>query len=272
MNLRLDHVASGWSDHEGIVDAFREVGLDIEYGGEHADGTTQMSLLGFEDGTHLELIAPVGEEAPRRWPAFLRTDGGPCAHATRVADAAEAAKRAIDAGLPVDGPHRGGREREDGTRVEWDECYLGTDDTRSVLPFVVADRTPRSYRVKPTPAVANGPLTGIEEVVVAVADLDGWIDTVERLYRLPTPRLRDDCAIDARVASFPGAPLALAEPSGSALTDRLDRYGPAPCAYLLGAGGDPGEAYSLREPRPWFDRELAWLDDDRLAERVGVVR
>ena len=121
MNLRLDQVAFGWSDHEGIVDAFREVGLDIEYGGEHADGTTQMSLLGFEDGTHLELIAPVGEEAPRRWPAFLRTDGGPC-------------------------------------------------------------------------------------------------------------------------------------------------------AYLLGAGGDPGEAYSLREPRPWFDRELAWLDDDRLAERVGVVR
>ena len=271
VNLQLDHVAFGWSNHSEIIEILRKVGLDPEYGGEHADGTTQMSLLGFADGTYLELISPIGETTPERWPEFLTTNGGPCAFAVSEDDAAEAAKRAINAGIPVDGPHRGGREREDGTYIEWDECYLGAGDARSVLPFVVADRTPRSYRVTPTPAVSNGSLTGIAEVIVAVADLSRWLETVERLYRLPAPYVRDDRGFNARVARFPGSPLTLAEPSDGTLADRLNRYGPAPCACLLGTESDLSEACSIREPRSWFDRKLAWLDNDRLAGKLGVI-
>jgi len=270
MDLRLDHVAFGWSDHDEIVGAAAGVGLAPTYGGEHADGTTEMSLLGFPDGTYLELIAPTGDATPVRWPEFLTSDAGPCAHAARTDHAPTAAKRAIDAGLSVDGPRRGGRDRADGVRVEWDECYLGDGDARGVIPFVVSDRTPRSYRVTPSESVEETGLTGVAEVVVAVESLDRWTDLLERLYRLPAPQVREDEHLSARVANFPGAPLALAAPEGGPLADRLSRYGPAPCAYLLGSDGAVGDV-ALREPRDWFGRELSWLDDDRLAGRVGVL-
>jgi hypothetical protein len=139
-----------------------------------------------------------------------------------------------------------------------------------VIPFVVSDRTPRSYRVTPSESVRDTGLTGVAEVVVAVESLDRWTDLLERLYRLPAPQVREDGPLSARIANFPGAPLALAAPEGGALADRLSRYGPAPCACLLESDGAVG-GVALREPRDWFGRDLSWLDDDRFAGRVGVL-
>jgi hypothetical protein len=61
MRIRLDHVTVCGSDLEAMRRAFREVGLSTTYGGPHANGVTHMDLLAFEDGSYLELIAPMAE-------------------------------------------------------------------------------------------------------------------------------------------------------------------------------------------------------------------
>ena len=186
------------------------------------------------------------------------------------------AKARIDAGLPVDGPKTAGRERDDGARVEWDMVFVGTEEEgeRQVHPFAISDRTPRERRVTPTPSVAEGPLTGVADVVVAVPDLHETVGMLRRTYRLPTPETWEDEAFGARLASFPGQPLTLASPlDDSWLAERLETVGAGPCAYLLGSEGLDAacDAYDLSEPTTWGDERVAWVDSDLLGTTVGVV-
>lgn len=209
----MDHVAVTCSDLRATADALDRLGIAPEYGGEHGDGTTHMSLLGFGDGTYLELISsvPGSDGEPGYWPRGIADDAGPFAWAVRAGDARTHLKRVIDAGHPVEGPTAGSRERPDGTPVEWEMGVYGDEADRAMLPFAVADLTPRGYRVPTTGSVADGPLRGVGEVLVAVGNLDGAIRTFRDLYRLPTPQRRERAGLT--VASFPGAPLALVSPA-----------------------------------------------------------
>ena len=82
MTLRIDHVTIAASRLEAAASAFAAAGLDTEYGGHHSNGATHMSLLGFEDGSYIELVSVVrpGLQAPR-WQAHIAHDVGPCAWA-----------------------------------------------------------------------------------------------------------------------------------------------------------------------------------------------
>jgi len=48
-----------------------------DFGGPHGNGVTQMALVGFDDGTYLELIAPIkaGVTTGSDWAKFY---GGGC--------------------------------------------------------------------------------------------------------------------------------------------------------------------------------------------------
>lgn len=258
-----------------------------------------MAVLGFDDRSYLELIAErdpdergsgdAGEREADRddhgfWPDHIRADAGPAAWCVRVPDVVAECKRVLDAGHPVRGPLYGFRERDDGTLVEWDRAEFGTDEHRLLLPFAIADRTPLSYRVSPSPSVAGGPLTGIGQVVLAVRDLDAAVRTFADLYRAPRP-VRDSVPGFGRVASFPGLPVALATPSdGDAtdsdprdgagwLADRLDRFRECPCACLLATDDLDAarEAFPLGEPREWPDGRVAFFEAEAVGNRLGVV-
>lgn len=274
MRPDLDHAPFAGPDHDDLVRRFADLGFEPEYGGVHGDGTTQMSVVGFDDGSYLELVAPAdGDAEPGLWPALLRDDAGPCAWCVEVDDVAAALKRAIDAGVTVSGPVTMARERPGGATPEWDLGFLGPEGD-GALPFLVADRTPRSHRVTPTPGASGGPLTGVAGVVVAVADLDARVREFRRLFRLPTPARTADDRLGAEVADFPGQPVALAEPRGGGrLADRLDRYGPRPSAFLLGAEdlAAAGRAFDLADPVAVGGRTVAWLDADWARGRLGVV-
>lgn len=276
MDLAIDHVPFAWSDHDALVEEFTSLGLEPEYGGEHDNGVTQMSVVGFADGTYIEVIGPVGPDADLEegyWPEHVRTDGGPSAWCIEVEDVAAELKRAVDAGVPVAGPWHEGRERADGVGVEWDRAEFGAGRK---FPFAIADRTPRVYRVQPSERIAGGPLCGIGEVVVAVADLAASVDAFARLYRLPTPRRVEHDAFGAELASFPGQPLTLATPGdgrGGWLADRLDAYSGCPCACLLRTEDldAAAERHPLGEPVEWFDRRAAWFESDALGGTLGVI-
>jgi len=275
MRLDPDHVVVGGTDLDALADRFERLGLPTEYGGEHADGTTHMRVLAFEDGSYLECIAPTPATAPADagyWPDRLAADAGPAAWAVRTDDARATAREAIGAGFAVAGPTAGGRDRPDGTRVEWEAVVLGTPEgpvgegEDLAFPFAVRDRTPRAYRVPPA-WTHEGPATGVGTAVVAVPELEPWVDRFARLAGLPTPRRTESPALSATVAAFPGEPLALAAPAGdgSPLADRLDALGPGPCAYLLSVPSldAAADAYPLGERAAWPTGAVAWFEGER---------
>ncbi|MGA6985917.1 MAG: VOC family protein, partial [Terriglobales bacterium] len=59
VTLELDHVSICGSNLDTLRQAFSEVGLAPDIGGPHGNGITQMAIIGFDDTTYIELIAPI---------------------------------------------------------------------------------------------------------------------------------------------------------------------------------------------------------------------
>lgn len=272
----IDHVVFAWEDLDAVTTTFSEVGLASDDGGTHEDGTTRMATLGFDDGSYLELIAPAQTGvSPQLWPTEIEQSAGPCAWCLGADDLRGELKRLIDSGVPVNGPRSNSRERPDGTVVEWDAGVFGTVDTTGMFPFLISDRTPRDYRVKPSGSVSGSSLTGVTWVIVAVEDIATAADRFRQVYRFPSPRRTESEKFGARFAAFPGQPLVLAEPSDETnwIGDRLERFGERPCAYLIGSSDfhETESEFPLTGVSEWFDRRIGWFDSESLVRRVGVV-
>jgi hypothetical protein len=140
-----------------------------------------------------------------------------------------------------------------------------------LLPFLIADRTPLSYRVEPTDSVAGGPLTGLGQVVLAVEDIEAAVERFRTLYRFPRPVTATVPGFGT-VASVPGQPVAFAAGSDW-LADRLERFRPGPCSCLLATTDLEAtrEQFPLGEPVAWPDGRVAFFESEMLDRRLGVV-
>lgn len=273
MDLRLDHVTVAGRSLDALGAAFEGVGLPPTYGGTHSNGVTHMSTLPFPDGTYVECISTrePGAESPW-WDAHIRSDAGPCAWCVRVDDAGAAAETLRERGVTVDGPHAFTRERPDGTRLVWDLLYLGDGDPGSVLPFCIADTTPREWRVGE--ALFGTGVTGIDTVVVGVPNLGRATARLRTAFDLAAPTDGESPRLGATVARFEDAPVTLAAPTEAGwLADRLDTVGASPCAYLLEAKSGATDRYPVTASEAWGDREAAWLDPGALGgiRHLGLV-
>lgn len=290
MRLTLDHVPIAWHDHEAIVAAFEQASLTPEYGGVHDHAGTQMSLIGFDDQSYLELIALQDDrDQPGdawAWGEHIAADGGPAAWCVRTTDIVAETTRIVEAGFSVEGPQTGSRQRSDGRTVEWDRTELGRPAQRLLLPFVIRDRTPLARRVPTTPSVADSPLTGVGEVVLAVPDIPAAVSTFRQLYRFPRPTTAQVPGF-GRVGSVPGQPVSFATPNVDTDTDtdpgsgsdsdwlagRLERFRPGPCACLLATPDLAAvrDMLSLQDPIDWPRGRVAFLESDRLGRWLGVI-
>jgi hypothetical protein len=249
--------------------AFASVGLVTDYGGPHAS-VTHMALLGFEDGSYLELIAPQkpGAVEGSGWAKMMAGDTGACAWAVGSNDIKTEASRLKNLGIEIEGPTPGSRKRPDGKVIEWETARIGPGTPGATLPFMIQDKTPRGLRVQPSASVKGSGLTGIEGVVLGVKDMAAAIALFRSAYGWPSPVLEDHKEFGAKMAYFPGTPVMLAAPleEGSWLTRRLQDFGESPVAYLLGTT-DPGAAtkrYGLTAQTRWFGRDVAWFDSSKL--------
>jgi len=245
-----------------------------------------MALLGFPDGSYIELISTLepGQAAPW-WDRPIALDGGPCAWAVGNEDLAGEARRLLGLNVLVRGPAAFNRQRPDGVRVEWELLFLNQGDPGSVLPFLIQDRTPRELRAAPAP-VEETPgsshthprsrLSGVRKVVLGVFSTYAWSELFRRMYGWDLPVTAEDETFGARLSIFPGQPVILAQPLGpdSWLTRRLNRFGELPCAFLIGSRdlersrGD----FPLGETQSWSDLRLAWFDPSQLnGARLGIV-
>jgi hypothetical protein len=277
MQLKIDHVTIAGSRLETLQQAFAEVGLATDYGGPHSNSITHMSLLGFDDGSYIELISTLKPgQTSSWWDTHIKGDGGPCAWAVDVDDVAGEARRASAAGISVDGPKYYSRERPDGRRIEWDLAVLGDQGMGAVLPFIIKDRTPRNLRVSPSASVTTTELTGVGLVVLGVNDIEHTSELFSRLYELPLPERSELPHFGATAAYFTGQRFLLVAPlkADNWLGRRIEQFGPSPCAYLIGSRdfARSVERFGLTDEENWWNRRVAWFASNALQRlRIGII-
>lgn len=276
--LTIDHVTIAGSSLAALEAAFAAVGLATDYGGPHSNGITHMSLLGFDDGSYIELISSMqpGQKDQAFWGEHITGDGGPCAWAIAVEDVAAEAERMRRLGVTVNGPSYYHRRRPDGQLVEWDLAFLGDKGAGATIPFIIKDITPRSLRVQPSADVVNTVLTGIAQVIIAVGSLDETIAQFQRLYRWAAPQLTKNTLFGAQLARFSRSPVTLAAPLADEnwLAARLARFDESPCAYLIGTTDFDAarQQFDLLPLIDWFGRPMAWFNPDQLnGVRLGLI-
>ncbi len=276
--LSVDHVTIAGANLTQLQDAFAAVGLTTEYGGAHSNGVTHMALLGFDDGSYIELMSTISAEQQNIpiWKEHIVRDGGPCGWAARCDDVAAELKRLAAAGLAVQGPFPGSRQAPDGKTAAWSLGFIGDQPPGAVLPFIIEDTTPRQNRVQPSPSVAGTELRGVAFVIIGVSDLTESIALYRRAYDWPAPWIREDQEFGAKLAHFLGTPVVLAVPASTDnwLAKRIERFGESPCAYLISTGDFPTTArrFGLDWTTPWFGRLIAWFDPaDLNGTRLGLI-
>lgn len=166
--LPLDHVVILVADLERAIADYTTLGFTVQRGGTHAAGTTHNALVGFADGSYLELIAFLKPDPTHRWGAFAaRGHEGFVDFALLPPSVGEVVARAQAAGVAYQGPFDGGRITLDGQVLKWQIGMPPSPD----LPFLCGDITPRALRVREGEVRlhANG-VTGIQAMVVGVND------------------------------------------------------------------------------------------------------
>ena len=277
MKLHVDHVTLGASRLEALAGAFAAIGLTADYGGLHSNGVTHMSLVAFDDGSYVELVSVMrpGQPSPW-WQEHIVHEGGPCAWAVRVPDMDAGAQDLRARDVSVSDPTFMQRKRSDGQMVEWDLAFVGDLGAGAMHPFIINDRTPRELRVPYSESVAGSELTGVHKVVLGVEDAAAASEMFQDTYDLPRPERLSVEEGQLDMAIFPGEPLILISPAAkdSWLVQRLARFGPTPCAFLIGSRDLDAsrERPRLGDVQSWGDSRIAWFDGDPLLGRwIGVV-
>ena len=277
IQLHVDHASVCGADLEAMRQEFAHAGLTTDYGGPHANGVTHMALLGFEDGSYLELIAPqkAGVVEGSNWASLMAGNAGPCAWAVGTDDIKAEVDRLKGLGVVVGEPKAGSRKRPDGMAIEWITADVGPGTAGAMLPFIIQDRTPRDWRVQVSPSMKDSGLTGIEAVVLGVNNLEKAAAVFQRAYGWAPPVIEDHWDFDAKLAYFPGQPVILAapRPGHSWLAEHVQKFGEAPVGYLLQAQNfeKTAKRFHISYNITWFGQKFAWFDARKLhGVRVGI--
>ena len=183
------------------------LGIPSEFGGPHSNHATQMALTSFPDGSYLELIALQDKPDEKAVAAHYWSRSRSAAMRVRRrgrcgrTDTQAEVKRLRAAGIEVT-LQRSGRERPDGTRLEWEASPVGPGPNGVFFPFLIHDFTAREARAFPKGRPATRDFSGIKRVVIAVRDLKAAIARYRQAYGLPEPLEQEDASFGARLAWF----------------------------------------------------------------------
>lgn len=271
----MDHVLFAGSTLETMEEVFADFGLETEYGGEHDNGVTHNSLVGFDDGTYLELITTVSPDVEDDVRGeFITGDAGPCGWAVEPEDIEFVADRAERRGFATQSPFAMNRETPKGDLAAWKIASFGEGVPGTKIPFLITDTEPREHRITPSESVAGSELTGVGGVALAVNELDTAVEQFERAFDLPAPQFQAEESLGAKLAHFPGTPVFLAAPEGDGrIADRLAAFGETPYAFLL-ATAEMDESLDrrpLHRETEWFGHRVAWFDIPQFDGEVGVI-
>ena len=259
MMLKIDHVSVCGSSLNSLREAFTRVGLESDTGGPHGNGVTQMAIVGFDDASYIELIAPIkpGISAGSPWAKYMAGDAAACAWAISTNELLQEVDRLKKAGVSVTTPERGSRKRPDGMSIEWMTSNIGSGSPGSTFPFIIEDQTPRAWRVQTTESMKGAPVCGLDSVIVGVNNLDASVAHFRNAYGWAEPLLESNKEF-GHLAYFPVQPVILAA-GGSWVSEHSGKFGESPVAFLLRTRDfdRAAKTYHLGGDKPIFGQKLA---------------
>ena len=180
----LDHIVLVTLDLEEAMRDHRGRGFIVQPGGEHVGGLSHNALVGFADGSYLEIFAfhdVAKARGKHTWSPVADRGGGWADFALLSDDVVSDAAKAGD--LLARAAERGGRSRPDGVRLAWRSARLVPP-----LPFLIEDLTPRELRVPGGEATRhpNG-VAGVAKIVLGARDPDLVASRYTRLRERGAP-------------------------------------------------------------------------------------
>lgn len=240
MLLGIDHLVIAVPDLDTASRNYADLGFTVVPGGRHPVGTHN-ALIGFADGSYLELIAFYEPSPEHKWWEPLQKGGGLVDFCMQTDDLPGDTAAFRRAGVEIDDPSPLSRVRPDGYRLRW-VLSIPRPPHRAVVPFLIQDDTPRGERVPREHRHQNG-VTGIAAVTVAVRDpapVRSWYAPV--LGQPGRDARRDE--LDARGVRFTVGPhvFDFVQPASAAspLAAWLDTRGEGPWAATLKTAAAPG--------------------------------
>ena len=165
----IDHLVIAAHSLERAIETYRGLGFTVVEGGRHPYGSYN-ALIGFADGSYIELLGFYEEALEHPWWGLLQARGGGLIDFCMATDDIHADQRALlEAGVSSSDLYEGGRARPDGYVVKWVNNKIA-GEFQGRIPFIIEDVTPRAERLPPEVQHANG-VMGIDCLTVAVATL-----------------------------------------------------------------------------------------------------
>ncbi len=165
----IDHLVIAAHSLERAIERYRSLGFSVIEGGRHAHGSYN-ALIGFADGSYIELLGFYEEAPTHPWWDLLQSRGGGLIDFCMATDDIHADQQALlDAGVATSDLHEGGRERPDGYVVRWINNKV-EGEFQGRIPFIIEDVTPRAERLPAERQHANR-VTGIDCLTLAVHSL-----------------------------------------------------------------------------------------------------
>ncbi len=205
----LDHAIIAVRDLEASMRQLGQfLGLTVTPGGVHPGVGTHNAIVRF-GLEYIELISVRDEaaagasdrsrivlESVRRGDGLL---GFALASDDLDGDIAAAPKRNVR----LVGPVTGSRQRPDGSLMTWRTAYVANDPYGHLLPFLIQHNTPIQERRQWVPPEGHSlRVTGMPLLSIAVADLDGNLESYRHLLGEAPEVVEDVPALPARRVRF----------------------------------------------------------------------
>jgi len=229
----IDHLVIVVKDLDQAAKDYTQLGFTVIPGGKHPVGSYN-ALIGFADGSYLEIIAFYRDAPDHRWWEPLQKGERLVDYCMQTDDLNGDTKKLRDAGVAINDPVPWSRTRPDGYELKW-TLSLATGSDRGVAPFLIEDVTPREERIPKNVEHRNG-ARGIATLSVAVGDLsriESWCRTI---LGVPGRPFSDDLLQADGVQFTVGQhSLEFVKPVApeSPVAEWLQTYGPSPYAATI---------------------------------------
>jgi len=245
MPSSIDHIVIISDDLDTAIANAEAAGFTVVPGGTHGDGNTHNALIGFADGSYIELIAPTaqGKTAEHRWFARLRKGGGLVDYCLLGTNLAEEIAGVRQRGIDYPEPFAMERTTPDGTTLKWTLTTPPGDVGEKGWPFMIEDITPRNLRVpqeKEQVTHVNG-ATGVAGLTVLVSDVAQTSREYEAILGASSQELRSpmDDQVFGSMLPLGQQWILLTEPGSHDSKDHLERFGQGPYRITLRSHDGP---------------------------------
>ncbi len=186
----IDHIVIAVHSLQRAMATWRKLGFTVIDGGKHPYGSYN-ALIGFADGSYIELLSFYEDSPDHPWWGLLHERGGGFIDFCMATDDIQADHAAFRAqGVACGDLVEGGRTRPDGCAVKWINCKVD-GGWQGLIPFIIEDVTAREERLPRETAHANG-VTGIHSLSFATRDVARFAGVMAAVTGLASEPIVDD--------------------------------------------------------------------------------